>query len=158
MRLNICFLTLYSSIFTLLYTSLQASLFFTSASAHSIQENSTWRLVFYNSILLEVASDSFCFLLHSSWLLVLILYIFFLIISLLNIFCWKSLYFSQNNFLILIFTSITLLFTFHYWFRDLLRELVKKYEVLLIYLFLLFLLFLLSETLLFSYSHWFLKN
>ena len=32
-----------------------------------------WRLVFWNSIHLEVASDSFCFLLYSSWLLVFIL-------------------------------------------------------------------------------------
>ena len=32
------------------------------------------RLVFWNSIHLEVASDSFCFLINSSWLLVFILF------------------------------------------------------------------------------------
>ena len=35
-----------------------------------------WRFVFWNSIHQEVASDSFCFLLYSSWLLVFILYVF----------------------------------------------------------------------------------
>jgi hypothetical protein len=34
------------------------------------------RLVFWNSIHQEVASDSFCFLINSSWLLVFILYVF----------------------------------------------------------------------------------
>ena len=40
------------------------------------------------------------------------------------------------------------------WFRDLLRELDKKYEVLLIILFLVFLLFLVSEGLLFVSFFW----
>ena len=34
-------------------------------------------LVFWNSIHLEVASDPFCLLINSSWLLVFILYVFF---------------------------------------------------------------------------------
>merc|ERR1712018_878505 len=45
-------------------------------------------------------------------------------------------------------------FSFHFWIRDLLRELAKKYEVLLICLFLLFLLFLASEALLFVSFFW----
>ena len=49
---------------------------------------------------------------------------------------------------------IGLILSFHYWFRDLLRELDKKYEVLLIILFLLFLLFLVSEALLFVSFFW----
>jgi len=44
--------------------------------------------------------------------------------------------------------------SFHFWFRDLLREFVKKYEVLLIIFFLLFLLFLVSEGLLFVSFFW----
>merc|ERR1712230_70113 len=44
--------------------------------------------------------------------------------------------------------------TLHFWFRDLLRELNKKYEVLLIILFLLFFLFLVSEALLFVSFFW----
>ena len=47
-----------------------------------------------------------------------------------------------------------LIFTFHFWFRDLLRELDKKYEVLLIIFFLVFLLFLVSEGLLFLIFFW----
>merc|ERR1712045_512972 len=42
----------------------------------------------------------------------------------------------------------------HFWFRDLLRELAKKYEILLIFIFLLFFLFLLSEALLFISFFW----
>merc|ERR1711948_165025 len=41
-----------------------------------------------------------------------------------------------------------LIFAFHFWFRDLLRELAKKYEILLMVLFLVFFLFLASEGLL----------
>ncbi len=44
--------------------------------------------------------------------------------------------------------------SFHYWFRDLLRELYKKYEILLIIFFLVFLLFLVSEGLLFVSFFW----
>ena len=47
-------------------------------------------LVFWNSIHLEVASDSFCFLINSSWLLVFILYVFFMIFSGFNLYCWKG--------------------------------------------------------------------
>jgi len=51
-------------------------------------------LVFWNSIHVEVASDSFCFLINSSWLLVFILYVFFMIFSGFNLYCWKGIYFS----------------------------------------------------------------
>merc|ERR1711956_191900 len=47
-----------------------------------------------------------------------------------------------------------LIFSFHVWFRDLLRELAKKYEILLMVLFLVFLLFLASEALLFMSFFW----
>merc|ERR1739844_409045 len=42
----------------------------------------------------------------------------------------------------------------HFWFRDLLREFYKKYEILLIIFFLVFLLFLVSEGLLFISFFW----
>merc|ERR1711935_152463 len=42
----------------------------------------------------------------------------------------------------------------HHWFRDLLRELAKKYEILLMVLFLVFFLFLASEALLFVSFFW----
>ena len=59
-----------------------------------ISEISAWRLVFWNSIHMEVASDSFCFLVYSSWLLVFILYVFELFFSFINLYCWKGLHFS----------------------------------------------------------------
>merc|ERR1712176_580392 len=47
-----------------------------------------------------------------------------------------------------------LIFAFHLWFRDLLRELDKKYEILLIIFFLVFFLFIASEALLFVSFFW----
>ena len=43
---------------------------------------------------LEVASDSFSFLINSSWLLVFILYVFSLFISGFNLNSWKGIHFS----------------------------------------------------------------
>merc|ERR1712023_353536 len=42
----------------------------------------------------------------------------------------------------------------HYWFRDLLRELFKKYEILLFVIFSVFFIFVLSELLLFVSFFW----
>merc|ERR1712146_423668 len=112
------------------------------------------RLVFWKSIHLEVASGSFCFLINSSWLLVFALCIFFLSLSGFNLYCWRGIHFSWSNSLIFLVVFSNLLFNFHFWFRDLLRELGKKYEVLLMVLFLLFLLFLASEGLLFVSFFW----
>merc|ERR1712004_481054 len=102
----------------------------------------------------EVASGPFCLLLHSPWPLVFALCLFELFLSLINLYCWKGLHFSWSNSLIFIFIIVGLIFSFHFWFRDLLRELDKKYEVLLIFIFLLFLLFLVSEGLLFISFFW----
>merc|ERR1712019_287827 len=62
--------------------------------------------------------------------------------------------FSWSNSLIFLFLFLGLIFSFHFWFRDLLRELNKKYEILLIVLFLVFFLFLASEALLFVSFFW----
>merc|ERR1711904_131563 len=110
-------------------------------------------LYFGFSIHQEVASGPFCLLVNSSWLLVFALF-FFLYVLGLNLYCWKGIHFSWNldlNFLCLFSGFIISL---HFWFRDLLRELNKKYEVLLIILFLVFLLFLVSEGLLFVSFFW----
>ena len=80
--------------------------------------------------------------------------VFFMIFSGFNLYCWKGIHFSQNNFLIFLLLFQGLIFSFHFWFRDLLRELDKKYEVLLIIFFLVFLLFLVSEGLLFVSFFW----
>merc|ERR1712176_250629 len=107
-----------------------------------------------NSIHLEVASGPFCLLVNSPWLLVFALCLFFLSLSGFNLYCWKGIHFSWSldlNFFLLFFGLITSL---HFWFRDLLREFYKKYEILLMVLFLLFLLFLVSEALLFVSFFW----
>merc|ERR1711982_45921 len=96
---------------------------------------------FWNSIHEEVASGPFCFLINSSWLLVFVLCVFFLIFSGLNLYFWKGIHFSSPGLLEMVF--IFLISTF--WFRDLLRELNKKYEILLMVLFLSFFLFLLLK-------------
>merc|ERR1711976_855399 len=101
-----------------------------------------------------LASSSFCLLINSSWLLVFILYIFFFILSGFNLYCWKGIHFSWNYSFVLLLLFIGLIFAFHFWFRDLLRELAKKYEILLMVLFLVFFLFIASEALLFVSFFW----
>ena len=46
------------------------------------------------AIHLEVASDSFCFLINSSWLLVFILYVFSFFFYGFNLYCLKGIHFS----------------------------------------------------------------
>merc|ERR1711865_763728 len=110
------------------------------------------RLTFWNSIHREVASGPFCLLVNSPWLLVFILLIFFVILSALNLYFWKGIHFSWS--LDLIFVGLFIFVVSTFWFRDLLRELNKKYEILLIVLFLVFFLFLASEALLFLSFFW----
>merc|ERR1712032_651449 len=71
-----------------------------------------------------------------------------------NLYCWKGIHFSWSYSFVLLLLHIGLIFAFHFWFRDLLREFTKKYEILLLVLFLVFLLFLLSEALLFISFFW----
>merc|ERR1711966_162867 len=110
--------------------------------------------VFSSSIHLEVASGPFCLLINSPWLLVFALSYFFLSLSGFNLYCWKGLHFSWSNFLIFLHLFFIVFFSLHHWFRDLLRELDKKYEILLMVFFLVFLLFLVSEALLFVSFFW----
>merc|ERR1712217_98853 len=100
------------------------------------------------------ASGPFCLLVNSPWPLVFILCVFFFFLSGFNLYCWKGVHFSWSldlNFFLLFFGLITSL---HFWFRDLLREFYKKYEILLMVLFLVFFLFLASEALLFISFFW----
>merc|ERR1712039_442053 len=110
--------------------------------------------IFCNSIHLEVASSPFCLLINSPWLLVFALCLLFLILSGFNLYCWKGIHFSWSLDLIAGFFFLVSVITFHFWFRDLLRELNKKYEILLMVLFLVFFLFLASEALLFISFFW----
>merc|ERR1712141_983136 len=60
----------------------------------------------------------------------------------------------QIHFVFFLHLFFDLICSFHFWKRDLIKELDKKYEVLLIILFLVFLLFLTSEGLLFVSFFW----
>merc|ERR1711901_1115 len=82
------------------------------------------------------------------------LYLFFLSLSGFNLYCWKGIHFSWSLDLIFLCLFFMFIITFHFWFRDLLRELNKKYEILLMVLFLVFFLFLPSEALLFISFFW----
>merc|ERR1712054_616216 len=89
------------------------------------------------SIHQEVASGPFCLLVNSPWLLVFAL-LFFLYVLGLNLYCWKGIHFSWSLDFIFFCLFSGLIITLHFWFRDLLRELNKKYETLLMVLFLVF--------------------
>jgi len=52
------------------------------------------RLVFCKSIHLEVGSDSFCFLINSSWLLVFAIILISLLFTGFNLYCWSGIHFS----------------------------------------------------------------
>merc|ERR1711972_836161 len=65
-------------------------------------------LVFWNSIHLEVASNPFCLLCNCPWLLVFALWLFFMILSGFNLYCWKGIHFSWSNCL------LVLIFSFHF--------------------------------------------
>merc|ERR1711985_206726 len=54
----------------------------------------------------------------------------------------------------LFLTSLGIVCSLHFWFRDLIREFYKKYEILLMVLFLVFFLFIVSEALLFVSFFW----
>jgi len=111
-------------------------------------------IIFWKSIHLEVASESFCLLINSSWLLIFTLIIILFIFTGFNIYCWTGIQFSSSNFIIFIHLFFGFIFSFHFWCRDLLREFQKKYEILLIIFFLLFSGFLISEALLFVSFFW----
>merc|ERR1712117_883742 len=100
------------------------------------------------------SSNPFCLLIHSPWLLVLSLSILFMILSVFNLYLWKNIHFSWSNSLIFLLIYILFIISFHYWFRDLLRELFKKYEILLFVLFSVFFVFIFSELLLFVSFFW----
>merc|ERR1712187_738965 len=97
----------------------------------------------------EVASTPFSLLVNSPWLLVFALYLFFLSLSGFNLYCWKGIHFSWSlDFIFLFLFFFGLIISFHFLFRDLLREINKKYEILLMVL------FLASEALLFISFLW----
>merc|ERR1711971_1547285 len=103
---------------------------------------------FWNSIHQEVASGPFCLLVNSPWLLVFALNLFFFFILVFNLNCWFGIHISWSLDLVFFCLFCGLVITLKNWFRDLLRELNKKYEILLMVL------FLSSEVLLFVSFFW----
>merc|ERR1711907_139219 len=102
----------------------------------------------------EVASFPFSFLMNSSWLLVFLFLLFYILFLGLHLKCWKGIYFSHYFYLLFNFLFFGLIINVHFWFRDLLREGYKKVEVLCIILFLVFLIFVFSEGMLFVSFFW----
>merc|ERR1739847_208460 len=102
----------------------------------------------------EVASFPFSFLVNSSWLLVLLFHMSYVLFSGLHLKCWKGIYFSHSFYLLFNFLFFGIVILFHFWFRDLLRESYKKVEVLCVVLFLVFLIFVFSEAMLFVSFFW----
>merc|ERR1711971_1006519 len=100
------------------------------------------------------ASGPFCLLVNSPWLLVFALNLFFFFILFFNLNCWFGIHISWSLDLVFFCLFCGLVITLKNWFRDLLRELNKKYEILLMVLFLVFFLFLSSEVLLFVSFFW----
>merc|ERR1711976_599647 len=113
-----------------------------------------YKFVFWKSIHLEVASGPFCLLVNSPWLVVFGIVLIIFLFTGFNLYCWNGIHFSWSNLIIFIYLLFGLIFSFHFWSRDLLRELTKKYEVLLMVLFLLFGGVLASEALLFVSFFW----
>merc|ERR1712139_216783 len=109
-------------------------------------------VLFLPSFHQEVASGPFCLLVNSLWPLVFALCLFFLSLSGFNLYCWKGIHFSWS--LDLVFLCLFFILVSNFWYRDLLREFYKKYEILFMVLFLLFFLFLFSEALLFISFFW----
>jgi len=76
------------------------------------------------------------------------------------LYLWKGIHFPMfNTGYYIIFFSFTLLWIslyiyLNYWFRDLIREYYKKYEGLIINLFIVFLIFVFSEAMLFVSFFW----
>merc|ERR1712164_153988 len=102
----------------------------------------------------EVASFPFSFLMNSSWLLVFLFHMFYILFLGLLLKCWKGIYFSHYFYLLFNFLFFGIVILFHFWFRDLLRESYKKVEVLCVVLFLVFLIFVFSEAVLFVSFFW----
>ena len=78
-------------VFYYLYTYFTFSLPFTT---YKLILNSHHKLLFWKSIHLEVALESFCFLINSSWLLIFTLIIILFIFTGFNLYCWTGIHFS----------------------------------------------------------------
>merc|ERR1712032_311526 len=112
-----------------------------------------------NRIHLKVSTNPFCLISHSPSLINVAITLFFVFIVFINLFTIsKSLkynpYFSWSYVVLFLFLFSFLLIYSSIWFRDVIREFYKKYEILLMVLFIAFGLFIASEALLFISFFW----
>merc|ERR1712124_15618 len=112
------------------------------------------KIIFWKSIHQEVASGPFCLLVNSPWPVVFSCSLFLVMLSTISLYCWRGTTFSWSNIFLLCFLFGALVMSLHFWFRDLVREFFKKYEILLMVLFIVFFLFIISEALLFISFFW----
>jgi len=104
---------------------------------------------------MDVASGPFCLLVNSPWLLIFSLYLFCFAITSFNLWFWKGVHFSWSlDIIFFLHIFLGLITCFHFWFRDVVREFYKKYEILLMVLFLACFIFIASEALLFISFFW----
>merc|ERR1739848_305060 len=93
------------------------------------------KIVFWKSIHQEVAAGPFCLLVNSPWPIVFSCSLFLVMLSTITLYCWRATTFSWSNIFLLGFLFLSLIMSLHFWFRDLVREFYKKYEILLMVLF-----------------------
>ena len=98
----------------------------------------------YNQLITcDVGSNPFCLLVSTSWLLFLSIYLFCLSLSIFNLFIWNEGAYSRlilkliidNEKVFCTLFSLGFLQHVHQFLRDISREVYKKYEILLIVLF-----------------------
>jgi len=70
------------------------SLFYRRSQEELFYLSLFYKFVFWKSIHLEVALESFCFLINSSWLLIFTLIIILFIFTGFNLYCWTGIHFS----------------------------------------------------------------
>ena len=92
--LEILWLFIFLFLYSLFHRYLLDRRFYLLKKLFSTTEKEQHQLLYLGfSIHQEVASDSFCFLINSSWLLVFILFLFLYALGL-NLYCWKGIHFS----------------------------------------------------------------
>ena len=110
--------------------------------------------ILLQSVHMEVSTAPFALLSTTPWAMIFALCIMLSTLCICQIYMFKGIYFSFSFIMVFAFIFVGLISSMHYWFRDLVRDLAKKYEILLISLFLVFFIFVASEALLFVSFFW----
>ena len=110
--------------------------------------------ILLQSIHMEVSTAPFALLSTTPWAMIFALCIMLSTLCICQIYMFKGIYFSFSFIIVFAIVFIGIVVSMHYWFRDLVRDLAKKYEIILISLFLVFFIFVASEALLFVSFFW----